>query len=405
MAQGTTEIAAKQGAAQGPLARNIDEIVLLRHELHRNPELSLREHRTSERVAAVVESWGFDVTRGIAGTGVVASLRRGSSPEAIAIRADIDALPIQEESGVEYASATPGVMHACGHDGHTAILLETARRLIAEGGFDGTVHLLFQPAEEGGGGAQKVIAEGFFERFPVSAIFGLHNWPGVPTGRFAFVAGPAMASVDTVRIRIEGQGGHGAEPHLTNDPIVAAAHVITALQSVVARNVPPLDAAVVTVGTIRGGQAANVIPGSVDLTVSVRAFRAEIRELVLTRIEALVAAVASGLGTSARVEVVSGNPSVINDTGWIDRLSDVAKRKFGEAALLPDFAPRTASEDFSWFLREKPGAFIFVGNGADQAHSHGLHTPKYRFNDDIIAPAAAFWVELVRDVLKERVDA
>lgn len=242
------------------LAAFIDEIVTLRRDLHQHPELAFQENRTSGLVGDRLASWGYEVSRGIAGTGIVATLRRGSGEKAIGIRADMDALPIEEATGRAYASRHKGVMHACGHDGHTAILLAAARFLASEGRFDGTLRLIFQPAEEIGAGARNMLSEGLFERFPVDAVFGLHNWPGVPAGRFGFVEGPAMASVDQANIKVVGKGGHGAEPHLTVDPVLVAASLITALQSLVSRNVDPQHMAVVTIGSIHGGQASNVIP-------------------------------------------------------------------------------------------------------------------------------------------------
>jgi hippurate hydrolase len=237
------------------------QAIALRHELHQYPELAFEEHRTSARIAGLLDDWGYTVTTGVGGTGVVASLRRGNGQRRLGLRADFDALPIHEDSGLSYASRTPGLMHACGHDGHTTILLAAAHYLAHHGRFDGSLQLIFQPAEEVGRGATAMIDDGLFERFPVDAIYGLHNWPGLPAGRFGFVDGPAMASVDWARLQVIGQGGHGAEPHTGVDSVLVAAHIITALQSLVSRNVDPREMAVVTVGAIHGGQAANVIPG------------------------------------------------------------------------------------------------------------------------------------------------
>jgi hippurate hydrolase len=268
------------------IAARIDEFVQIRRDLHQRPELAFKETRTSGVIARLLAEWGYEVTTGIGKTGVVATLRRGAGPKALAIRADFDALPIREATGLPYASENSGVMHACGHDGHTTILLAAARRLAASGAFRGTLHLVFQPAEEIGAGASALIKDGLFERFPVDAIYGLHNWPNVPAGQFGFVTGPAMASVDRASVRVRGRGGHGAAPHEAVDPVVAAAHIVTALQTVVSRNVDPLDVGVVTVASIHGGEATNVIPEWVDLKLTTRSFRPEIRLLLQNRLSA-----------------------------------------------------------------------------------------------------------------------
>src|SRR6218665_2057767 len=277
-------------AAERGIHAFIGEIVTLRHDLHSLPELAFKEKRTAGVIARFLLSYGYTVHEGVGGTGVVATLKRGAGEKRLGLRADFDALPIHEESGLPFASKNEGVMHACGHDGHTAILLAAARYLAEAGTFSGTLTLIFQPAEEIGAGAKKMISEGLFERFPVDAVFGLHNWPGVPAGTFGFVEGPAMASVDKAKITIRGKGGHGAEPHEAIDPIVAAAGFITALQSVVSRNVDPREMGVVTVGSIHGGTASNVIPESVDLQLTFRAFSPEVRARLETRTGALARA-------------------------------------------------------------------------------------------------------------------
>ena len=373
------------------------QAIALRHDLHQHPELAFEEHRTSARIAGLLSDWGFDVTDGVGGTGVVGSLKRGSGTRRIGLRADFDALPITEDSGLSYASRTPGLMHACGHDGHTTILLTAAHYLARHGRFDGTVQLVFQPAEEIGQGATRMIADGLFERFPVDAIFGLHNWPGVPAGQFGFVEGPAMASVDWARIRVLGQGGHGAEPHTGVDPVLVAAHIVTALQSVVARNVDPREMAVVTVGSIHGGQAANVIPDSVELKLTARAFLPEVRQALRQRIPALAESVAAGFGARVEVEFPLGFPSVLNHSAQTAFARRIALEQFGQAGVVPVLAPRTASEDFAFLLQQRPGSFLFVGNG----DSASLHSPRYVFDDTIIAPAASYWVRLAERFLAE----
>jgi hippurate hydrolase len=379
------------------IAARADEAIAIRHELHQHPELAFEEHRTSARVAELLGQWGYEVTTGVGGTGVVGTLKRGSGTRSLGLRADIDALPVTEESGLGYASRNHGQMHACGHDGHTAILLSAAHYLARHGRFSGTVQLVFQPAEETGSGATRMIEDGLFERFPVDAIYGLHNWPGVPTGHFGFVEGPSMASVDWARIRVIGKGGHGAEPQGGIDPVLAAAHLVTALQSVVSRNVDPRDTAVVTVGSIHGGKAANVIPDEVELKLTVRAFRPEVRELLRERIPALAESVVAGFGARAEIEFPRGFPSVINHAAETAFVREVALETFGPEQVVEGFQARTASEDFAFLLQARPGSFIFVGNG----DSAPLHSPRYVFNDAAIAPAASLWARLAERYLVE----
>jgi hippurate hydrolase len=377
------------------IATTIDEFIALRQDLHRHPELSFKEHRTSALVAERLSDWGYEVTTGLAGTGVVGTLRRGDGERRLGIRADMDALPIQEKTGLPHASVHAGVMHACGHDGHTAVLLAAARYLAHDGEFNGTLQLIFQPAEETGSGAKKMMAEGLFERFPVDAVFGLHNWPCVDAGHIGCVTGPAMASIDQVHVTVRGKGGHGAQPHETVDPVVASAHLITALQSIVARNVNPLDMGVVTVGAIHGGSASNVIPESVDLKLTLRAFRPEVRALLRDRVPALARAQAESFGAVAEVDYRPGFPAVINHENETAFARAVALDTFGATHVDPAFQPRTASEDFAYMLLARPGAYVFVGNG-DGAP---LHSPHYDFNDAILAPAATYWVRLAERFL------
>ena len=379
------------------IAAYLDEIVALRHDLHQYPELAFQEHRTAKKVASLLSDWGYDVATGIAGTGVVATLKRGDGKRSIGIRADMDALPIEEATGLDYASSNPAVMHACGHDGHTSILLAAARYLAESGNFSGTLRLIFQPAEEIGAGARKMLSEGLFDRFPVDAIFGLHNWPGVPTGQFGFVAGPAMASVDQAVIRIVGKGGHGAEPHRAVDPVLASASFITALQSVVSRNIDPQDMAVATVGSIHAGSASNVIPESVEMKLTMRAFSEQVRTRLQERIPALARAQAESFGAAAEVNYRLGFPALINHADETAFARNVALQTLGTAAVETDFRPRTASEDFAFMLEAKPGSYLFVGNG----DSAPLHSAQYDFNDAIIAPAARYWVRLAETFLAD----
>ncbi|MBX5091575.1 M20 aminoacylase family protein [Rhizobium lentis] len=395
------DVIAQNPRSNDPIEKGIacylDEIIALRHDLHQYPELAFQELRTSKLVASRLSSWGYEVGTGIAGTGIVATLRRGDGKKRIGIRADMDALPIEEATGLDYASNNPGVMHACGHDGHTSILLAAARYLAESGNFSGTLRLIFQPAEEIGAGARKMIAEGLFDRFPVDAVFGLHNWPGVPTGQFGFVAGPAMASVDKAIIKIIGKGGHGAEPHRAVDPVLASASFITALQSVVSRNVDPQDMAVVTVGSIHAGSASNVIPESVEMQLTMRAYSETVRQLLGERIPALARAQAESFGAEADVNYRLGFPALVNHAKETAFARDVAYDALGSAAIEKDFRPRTASEDFAFMLLANPGSYLFVGNG----DSAPLHSAYYNFNDAIIAPAARYWVRLAEAFLTD----
>jgi len=377
------------------IAAFIHEFQALRRDLHQHPELSFQEHRTSAIVAERLASWGYEVTTGIAGTGLVGTLRKGQGTKTLGIRADMDALPITEATGLPYASQNAGVMHACGHDGHTSVLLAAARFLAESGRFDGTLNLIFQPAEENGGGANRMIGEGLFERFPCDAVFGLHNWPCVGAGHFGCVTGPAMASVDQITITVRGKGGHGAAPHETVDPVVASAHIITALQTVVSRNVDPLDMGVVTVGSIHGGNAPNVVPESVELKLTARAFKPEVRAVLQERIPAIARAQAESFGATADVLYRPGYPAVLNHEAETELARSVALDTFGAARVDAGFRPRTASEDFAFMLLKRPGSYVFVGNGDGAS----LHSPYYDFNDAILAPSATYWVRLAERFL------
>ncbi|HEY9343681.1 MAG TPA: M20 aminoacylase family protein [Inquilinus sp.] len=385
---------AGDGIAAGVEAHR-EAMVVLRRDLHRHPELAYRERRTGDLVTEALTAWGYEVHRGLGGTGVVGTLALGDGPRRVGIRADMDALPIVEATNLPYASGTEGVMHACGHDGHTASLLAAARVLAERRGFSGTLHLIFQPAEEGGAGARRMIRDGLFERFPCDAVYGLHNWPGVPAGQFGFITGPAMAAADRVTIRVVGKGGHGAVPQQTVDPVVASASLVMALQSVVSRNVSPLDAAVVTVGAIHGGQAANVIPDAVELRLTVRTFKPEVREGIEARITALARAQAESYGATAEIEYLRGYPVLVNHAAETDFARQVAAAQFGADRIQADFPPITASEDFAYMLEERPGSYLYLGNGDSAA----LHSPNYNFNDEILPVAARYWVALAERYL------
>lgn len=376
------------------VAASLAEFVALRRDLHRHPELAFREHRTSDIVAQRLATYGYEVTRQVGETGVVGVLRKRNGTKRLALRADMDALPIAEQTGLDHASRNPGVMHACGHDGHTAVLLAAAKAL-AGCDFAGTLTLVFQPAEEIGAGARRLLAEGLFERFPVDAIFGMHNWPGEKLGQLGFVPGPAMAAIDRALIRIVGKGGHGAAPHETVDPVVAASSVVLTLQSVVARNVNPLEAAVVTVGSIRGGEASNVIPDGVDLKLTIRSFSPDVRDRLEQRIRAIVHAQSESFGATAEIDYARGLPALVNHVAETTFARDVALHAFGPAQVSEVVRPRMAGEDFAHYLRSRPGCFVFIGNG----DSPPLHNAGYDFDDAVIGPAATFWVRLALSFL------
>ncbi|MGH6626043.1 MAG: M20 aminoacylase family protein [Burkholderiaceae bacterium] len=387
-----------------PEVREIaSDMVALRHQIHAHPELAYEEFATSALVAERLASWGYDVHRGLAGTGVVGTLKLGNGRRRLGLRADMDALPIQEDSGAPYSSQIAGKMHACGHDGHTAILLAAARCIAQARDFDGTLHLIFQPAEEGLGGARRMVEEGLFEQFPCDAIFALHNMPGFPVGKFGFKEGPFMASSDSVTVTVVGRGGHGSAPHLAADPVVAVAHIVVALQTIVSRNVDPRDMAVVSVGAIHGGDAPNVIPGSVVMRLTVRAYRPEIRAMLRERITELVQAQAATLGVSAEVDYHWRYPALVNDEASTAFARQVALDWLGEDGLLPPLQPLTGSEDFSFMLAHCPGSYLIVGNGVGDEHGSGgcmVHNPGYDFNDAMLPIAASYWVQLVRRFLR-----
>jgi hippurate hydrolase len=377
------------------------EFVALRRDIHRHPELGFAEHRTAALVADRLEAWGYAVQRGIGGTGLVATLVRGEGPRRLGLRAEMDALPVAEASGLPWASTRPGVMHACGHDGHTTMLLAAARELAASGGFDGTLHLIFSPAEEGLGGARRMIEEGLFRRFPCDAVFAMHNLPGVEQGRLVLRDGAAMASGDTCTITLTGRGGHGALPHLAVDPVVAAASLVMALQTVVARNVDPQQVAVVSVGSVHAGHAANVIPEQATLELSVRALDRGVRQQLEQRIRALAEAQAAGFGMQATVDWRSGYPVLVNAPAETALARAVAIELLGADRVTPDGPAITASEDFAYMLEQVPGCYLFIGNGSGPGcHGCSVHNPAYDFNDANLPIGAAYWSLLARRFLR-----
>lgn len=381
------------------LRRYEPELVAIRRDIHRHPELGFKETRTAGLVASHLRHWGLAVTEGVAWTGVVATLTgaRGGG-QAIALRADMDALPIQEATDLPYASTRPGLMHACGHDGHTAMLLGAARYLAEYNDFAGTVHFIFQPAEEGLGGGRLMVEEGLFERFPCSAVFGLHNEPGLPAGHFGIRAGPMLAAMSTWTARFSGTGGHGARPYRATDPTMAQAQFVLSLQSIIGRNVPPDEAAVLSVGHIAAGtaNAPSNIPIDVRLCGTARTYKPEILEILDRRVAEIAAAAGAAHRCVAETSFHADYPPLVNGEAETARAASAAVTVVGKAAVDRDFPKIMAAEDFAFMLQHRPGAFMLIGNGrsADGTFHH-VHTPHYDFNDAILTTGVAYWVTLV----------
>jgi hippurate hydrolase len=378
------------------------EFIRLRRDIHRHPELAFEEHRTAALVADKLEGWGYAVERGVGGTGVVGRLVRGDGPRRLGIRADMDALPILEASGREWSSERAGVMHACGHDGHTAMLLAAARHLAEHGDFSGTLNLVFQPAEEGGAGASRMIDEGLFDRYPCDAIFAMHNMPGIAQGHMVMREGAMMASSDYASIVLKGVGGHGAMPHKAVDPLVAAAGIVMALQTIVSRNVDPQQAAVVTVGALNAGQANNVIPATARLELSVRALDRKVRALLEERIRELVDLQARSFGVQAEIAWRRGYSVLVNTAAETEFARKVALELLGPDRVDPQGEALTGSEDFAFMLERVPGSYVLIGNGDESsggASACMVHNPGYDFNDGNIAVGSAFWVLLAQRFL------
>ena len=376
------------------------DLVAWRRDLHAHPELAYREHRTAGIVAERLRGWGIDVDRGLADTGVVGTLSRGEGAT-IGLRADMDALPMEEANDFAHRSRHPGRMHACGHDGHTAMLLGAARYLAGHGEFSGAVRFIFQPAEEAAGGAKRMLDDGLLARFPVDAVFGMHNWPGLDAGRFAARAGSMMASLDTFDIRILGRGAHGAAPQDGVDPVAAAAQVVTALQTIVSRNVDPQQSAVISVTRIHGGDADNVIPPEVSLGGGIRSFDPAVRKLLCRRLVEVVEGVCASLGASATVEFTARYPAVINAPESTALALRTAAAIVGEANVDAGLGPVMVSEDFSYLLEASTGCFMLIGNGPGEGGCM-IHNPGYDFNDEILALGATYWVRLAEDFLREK---
>jgi amidohydrolase len=379
-----------------------EDMTAWRRDLHENPELGFEETRTAGIVAEKLRAFGCDeVITGIAKTGVVGVIRGSAPGPGIGLRADMDALPIAEASGVEHTSRNPGKMHACGHDGHTTMLLGAARYLAETRNFAGTVYVFFQPAEEGGGGGEVMVQEGLFQRFPCERVFGLHNWPNAPAGTFVWRDGPMMAATAKLYATIRGTGSHGAMPHEGNDPIVIAAQIVTALQSVVARNVEPMQSGVLTIGAIAGGDTFNVIPDSVTLRGTARWFKPEVGDLLEKKYLSIVEGVAAAFGGTAEAVFERGYPATVNETESTRLAIRAAAAVSGESKVSEMPVPTMGGEDFSYMLNACPGNYIFLGSGRT-ANDPSLHNPRYDFNDEVLPVGASYFATLVEQLLPRR---
>jgi amidohydrolase len=368
----------------------------LRRRLHTIPETSYTEEQTSAIIAAELESYGIEVHRGIAKTGVLGVIRNGNSDRCIALRADIDALPIYEQNDLPYRSTIDGKMHACGHDGHTTMLLYAARHLSATRAINGTLVFIFQPAEEGGAGARRMIEEGLWERFPIQEVYGMHNIPGIKAGDFAVKPGPMMAAGDLFTVTIRAKGAHAALPHTTGDPILAGSAFVQSAQSIVSRGIDPLDSAVVSITRFNGGEATNVIPTLVTIQGTARTYTKTAQATIADGLKRIGASIAQAYNVECEVEYDYGYPATINSEREALFSRDVLVEAFGSERVHTNLPPMMGAEDFSFMLQERPGAYLWIGNG----DSSGLHTPTYNFNDDILPYGAAAWVSLAESALK-----
>ncbi|TDN67690.1 M20 aminoacylase family protein [Paraburkholderia sp. BL10I2N1] len=385
------------------------EIQALRRTIHAHPELRYEETHTSDLVAKNLAAWGIEVHRGLGKTGVVGILRRGSSPRSIGLRADMDALPIHELNTFEHRSRNKGKMHACGHDGHTAMLLGAARHLARHGDFDGTVVFIFQPAEEGGAGAQAMIDDGLFTKFPVDAVFGIHNWPGMPAGHFGVTEGPIMASSNEFRIEIKGVGSHAALPHNGRDPVFTAVQIANGLQGIITRNKKPLDTAVLSITQIHAGDAVNVVPDEAWIAGTVRTFTTETLDLIETRLRKIAESTADAYDCSVNISFHRNYPPTINSSEEAQFAAEVMRDVVGAENVDDAVEPTMGAEDFSFMLLARPGCYAFLGNGEgghrDAGHGAGpcmLHNASYDFNDDLLSVGSTYWVRLAQSYLHKQ---
>lgn len=385
-----------------PILAYLPELQEIRRDLHAHPELCYEEQRTADVVAARLTEWGIPVVRGLGVTGVVGIVKNGDSPRAIGLRADMDALPMQEINGFAHASRHPGKMHACGHDGHTAMLLGAAQYLATHRNFDGTVYLIFQPAEEGGGGARRMMDDGLFEQFPMDAVYGMHNWPGIPEGNFGVVSGPMMASSNEFRVTVRGKGAHAAQPHRGIDPVMVAVQIAQAWQTIVSREKNPLESAVLSITQIHAGSATNVIPDEAELVGTVRTFSTGVLDLIQRRMEEIASGVAGAFQASVDFNFKRNYPPLINHPEQTAFAIEAMRAVAGAERVDVNVEPTMGAEDFAFMLQEKPGCYVFIGNGegAHRAGGHGLgpcqlHNTSYDFNDKLLPIGASYWVRLV----------
>ncbi len=375
------------------------EMTAWRRDLHAHPELGFEEHRTSAMVAAKLEEWGIEVTRGIAGTGLVGTLRAGTSGRAIGLRADMDCLAMTEENDVPHRSTTPGRMHACGHDGHTTMLLGAARYLAETKRFDGTVHFIFQPAEEGGGGGRVMVEEGLFDRFPCDMVFGAHNDTALPVGTMQAATGQVSAASDSFWVHIHGRGGHAASPHRTIDPVVIGSHIVLALQSIVSRRTDPLKSAVISVTQFHAGSAGNVIAEGATLNGTVRTLDAAVRDETERLMQEVIEATAAAHGATAVLDYERGYPSVVNAPDATERAVRAAETLLGAGKMITAAPPRMGGEDFSYMALTVPGCFVRIGQRDGEVGAISVHNPRYDFNDAILPIGASYWATLVEQEL------
>ncbi len=385
-----------------PIVAFQTELQTIRRDLHAHPELCYEEVRTADVVAARLTEWGIPVVRGLGVTGVVGIVKNGTSDRAIGLRADMDALPMQEINGFAHTSRHPGKMHACGHDGHTAMLLGAAHHLAKHRNFDGTVYLIFQPAEEGGGGARRMMEDGLFEQFPMEAVYGMHNWPGIPEGNFGVVSGPMMASSNEFKVVVRGKGAHAAQPHRGIDPVMVAVQIAQAWQTIVSREKNPLDSAVLSITQIHAGSATNVIPDEAVLIGTVRTFSTSVLDLIQRRMEEIASGVAEAFNASVDFNFKRNYPPLINHPKQTAFAIEAMRAVVGAERVNTDTEPTMGAEDFAFMLQEKPGCYVFIGNGegSHRAGGHGLgpcqlHNTSYDFNDNLLPIGASFWVKLV----------
>ena len=376
-----------------------DEMTGWRRHIHTHPETAFEEHKTSAFVAERLESFGIEVHRGLAGTGIVGKLVGGNgSGKAIGLRADMDALDVHEKNDFGHKSQHEGKMHACGHDGHTTMLLGAAKYLAETKNFDGTVYFIFQPAEENEGGGRVMVEEGLFEKFPVEQVYGMHNWPGLDVGKIAVRPGPMMASFDIFEITVKGKGAHGAMPHMGVDSVVTASQIVNALQTIASRNTHPLDAVVVSVTQIHGGDAYNVLPDEVVLRGTTRSFRPEVQDSIEPAMRRIVDGVCQTMGATATVKYERRYPPTINTAAETEIAASVAAEVVGDGNVHDDLMPSMGSEDFAFMLQKKPGSYVWIGNGSTEGGCM-LHNPHYDFNDGVLPIGASYWAKLVETTL------